>query len=181
MKITLSIALILGLAACQTVSPYEREMAAIAALKTALDSSLSQTARIDTAAIRRAERQWRQNILLMAAYAKNQADSTGLLSSEVMLRYRQKVADAAWTADHADLLVRELKLTREQLDNLYHDLSYNLLDELGVKEAYRLECAAADSAISRAQRLKSMAAKTAVLPADLALRIDSALEYIKTN
>jgi hypothetical protein len=180
MKTAAVIGLILLLAMCQNKSPYEREMASIASLQVAVDSAIAETHRIDTAGIRMAERKWSEKLNLILHNFKDRGDSIPEGLHSMLAEYQEGIAHAAWTTDHAELLLRELALTRNQLDNLYHDLAYNLLDANGVKGAYDAECTAADSAIARAEYLSEVAAEVNMYP-ETELKIDSVIERLKTN
>jgi hypothetical protein len=180
MKAAAAIGLILLLAMCQNKSPYEREMASISALQVAVDSAISTTHRIDTDHFRLAESRWSEKLNLILNEYQSSGDSIPDSIVTILADYQQGIAHAAWTADHTDLLLRELALTRNQLDNLYHDLAYNLLDANGVKGAYDAECTAADSAIARAEYLSEVAAEVNMYP-ETELKIDSVIERLKTN
>lgn len=180
MKTAAAIGLILLLAMCQNKSPYEREMASIASLQVAVDSAIAETHRIDTAGIRMAEHKWSEKLNLILHRFKDSGDSIPDSLHSILAEYREGIAHAAWTTDHTELLLQELVLTRNQLDNLYHDLAYNLLDANGVKKAYDTECTAADSALARAEYLRETAEEVHVRP-EIETGIDHVLEQLKTN
>lgn len=180
MKTAAAIGLILLLAMCQNKSPYEREMASIASLQVAVDSAIAATHRIDTTMIRNSERKWSEKLDLILNNFKDGSDSIPDSLHSLLTAYRQGIAHAAWTTDHTALLLQELVLTRNQLDNLYHDLAYNLLDAKNVKKAYDAECTAADSALARAEYLRETAEEIHVRP-EIETGIDHVLEQLKTN
>ncbi|NEN22915.1 hypothetical protein G3O08_05310 [Cryomorpha ignava] len=174
------IAILVLVSACNETK-YPNEIQTVDRLIAQIDSAQKIHAGIDTTGIKEGNRIFSQKFNFVKANYTQTADTLHRKEALLISNYRDLKKPYDRFNDQYSVNAKELEFSKGQLLDLRHDLEHNLLDTNFVKRMVESEIEATETVVAETKRLENGRKTMIEKNNELEPRIDSLINYIKTN